>query len=84
MEELDEAIIEKICEDTCRRKEFIILLIKICRDNNVKNIIKCVKKSVSNRTKNKSTLCKRKEITILNKRLKIPVSVVRFHFEPPL
>lgn len=44
MEELDEAIIEKICEDTCRRKEFIILLIKICRDNNVKNIIKCVKK----------------------------------------
>lgn len=51
MEKITEKEIEKICKKYCKSKKFIILLIKICNDNKVKNTIKCVKNCVKQNNK---------------------------------
>lgn len=59
MKKYEERIVEEICIKYCKTKKFIILLMKICKDNNIKNAKKyiedyfSVSKSVSKRN-NKS------------------------------
>lgn len=39
MEELNVVkVVEKMCKKYCKRRKFILLLIKICTDHNIKNI----------------------------------------------
>lgn len=39
---MEKEILEEMCKKYCKRKRFILLLYKICRENNVNNIKKCI------------------------------------------
>lgn len=40
-------IVEEICEKHCKTERLILLLIKICKDNNVKNIKKVIEQNLN-------------------------------------
>ena len=37
MKEYEERIVEELSKKYCKSKKFIILLLKICKDNNIQN-----------------------------------------------
>lgn len=55
MKRYEKEIVKEICKKYCKSEKFIVLLIKICKDNKIKNVygniekeLESVSKSVSN------------------------------------
>lgn len=42
----NEEIIEGICKKYCKTKNFILLLLKICKDNNIENVKEEIEKNL--------------------------------------
>lgn len=40
---MEEEMVEELSRRYCKSKRFIVLLIKMCRDNNIKDTIKYIK-----------------------------------------
>lgn len=47
MKKENEEIVVEICKKYCKTENFILLLLKICKDNNIKNIKEVIEQNLN-------------------------------------